>query len=73
MIKNVVIFVLGICLTLFAIDYQKLKNKTQLINEMSYRCSQALFDDNESWNEYSLHVCQTLHELDDRIEELEEE
>ena len=70
MVKNIVIFVMGVCLALFAIDYLKLKDKTQFINEMSYRCSQALFDDNEDWNEYALHVCQTLRELDTRIDEL---
>jgi len=72
MTKNIVIFALGICLTLFTIDYLKLKNKTQVINEMAYRCSQALFDNNEDWNEYAIHVCQTLCELDSRIDKLEE-
>jgi len=71
MIKNIVIFMVGVCLTLFVIDYQKLKNKIQLINETAYRCSQALFDDNDDWNEYSLHICRTLRELNNRINKLE--
>ena len=74
--KYILAFIVGVGLTLFTIDYidtkVELTQSIDAVNRMAYRCSQALFDDDEDWNEYSLSICQDMIDLSIKVRELED-